>query len=295
MGASPMRSRRPARSAAALSPVAALAAAVALAACASPPAAPPEPAPAPVRASMSLALELVSIQAVDIDTVRIEARASAANDGDVAISLGRVEWSLAAGGKAAGAVDLGRQELEPGARAEAALSFEIDAPPGDEPVIALELAALARYSGPDGVPSTAAASVRSEYPRIRAPVLEILSIRILKDELINTRLGVAVLVRNPNAFPLRFATLGYKLYGEGRYWASGSLTKPFDVPALGSAESNLYLTMNFTDMDRPLFDRVVKLAAVSYRLVGTAGVETGLPFLPLFSLPFDLSGRVEVR
>jgi len=126
------------------------------------------------------------------------------------------------------------------------------------------------------------------------PVLEIRSIRILKDELINTKLGVDLSVHNPNVFPLSFASLEYRLYGEGQYWAGDTLAKKFEVPAGQSAEAGLYMTMNFTDMDRRLLDRVIRLAAISYRLGGMALIDTGLDFLPRFELPFDLSGRTEV-
>jgi hypothetical protein len=52
--------------------------------------------------------------------------------------------------------------------------------------------------------------------------------------------------------------------------------------------------MNFTDMDRRLLDRVIRLAAVSYRLTGKARIDTGLGFLPRFELPFELGGTTAV-
>lgn len=323
---------RPRRRAALRSASLAAALAFAAASCATKPSPPAEP-PTPEPALVVLSLYPLSVAAVDIDEVRVEAGVRAVNGGSIAAKVGPVEWrvelvdaagsagAMSAGGEvrggeargtaggspgelasarragraAEGIAAFGVESLEPGQASEAAFRFELEVPPGDAPLVGLRARAAAAYSGPDGAPRTAEASIETEFPRILKPTLDILSIRILKDELINTRLGVAVAVRNPNVFPLRFSSLGYKLYGEGRYWASGSLSKPFEVPARGSAEADLYLTMNFTDMDRSLFDRVVKLAMVSYRLSGNAEVETGLAFLPLFRLPFDLSGRSEVR
>ncbi len=112
--------------------------------------------------------------------------------------------------------------------------------------------------------------------------------------MINTRLRVDLAIHNPNAFAMSFATLEYRLYGEGRYWAEGSQPQPFDVPAEGTATASLFLTMNFTDMGRSLLDQVIRLATVNYRFAGAARIDTGLDFLPQFVLPFDMAGRAEV-
>ncbi len=158
----------------------------------------------------------------------------------------------------------------------------------------MNVMASVSFMSAHNVIGTVEATYDGDFPRIMPPVLRIAAIRILKDELINTRLRVDLEIRNPNIFQLSFSTLDYKLFGEGRYWAGDSLAKMFAVPALETATASLYLTMNFTDMSRSLLDQVIKLAAVNYRLVGAGRIDTGLAFLPQFTLPFDMAGKTQV-
>jgi len=253
-----------------------------------------KPAPEPATA-VAFSLSRVEFRAIDIDTVRVSLDLELTNTGGQAIVPTLLDYVATSDESVLeGSRGLDPAVLAPGGSTTVSLSFDMDAPPGDSPLVPVLLEATLAFSDPEGRPGTVAASLAGTFPRVMPPVLVISSIRILKDELINTRLGVELEVRNPNAFPLAFSALDYRLYGEGRYWASGSLSQPFIVPAVGSTTASLYLTMNFTDMDRSLLDRVIKLATVDYRLTGTGRLETGLEFLPEFALPFDLSGRVGV-
>ncbi len=251
--------------------------------------------PATPVAVVTLSVEDVTIKGLDIDSVRINATVMVSNDGEIAVPLALLDVSALSGGELLVKRPLATaRTLETGGRASYALELELDVPDGDSPWIDLRLEAVVAFRGPDGGTGTASAVFDSRFPRIMPPGLEIRAIRILKDELINTRLGVDLAVRNPNVFPLSFASLGYKLYGEGQYWAGDTIAKVFDVPAGQTALASLYMTMNFTDMDRRLLDRVIHLATVSYRLGGIARIDTGLDFLPSFELPFDLSGSTAV-
>lgn len=254
----------------------------------------PVEAPAPVTV-LTLSVMDAAIHGIDIDSVRIVASVAASNDGEARIPVDMLDVSMVSGGvmlqtRSMAAVTT----LEAGGHAAFELEFELDAPAGDSPWIDLRIEAEAAFRGSDGGSRTARAAYETRFPRILPPVLEIRAIRILKDELINTRLGVDLAVHNPNVFPLSFASLEYKLYGEGRYWAGDTLSKSFEVPAGQTVEASLYMTMNFTDMDRRLLDRVIRLAAVGYRLGGTACIDTGLGFLPRFELPFELGGTTAV-
>jgi LEA14-like dessication related protein len=255
-----------------------------------------EPAPGPAKAAaIDFSFSRVEFQAIDLDSVHVSLDLRLTNAGGQAVVPASLDYAAIAGGsRLEGGRELDPAKLAPGESSTVTLSFDLDAPPGDSPLVSVLLEATLSFHCPDGITGSSTASVEGSFPRVMLPALVISSIQILKDELINTRLGVTLEVRNPNAFPLAFASLDYRLYGEGRYWASGSLSKPFIVPATGSSAASLYLTMNFTDMDRSLLDRVIRRSVVDYRLTGTGRIGTGLEFLPEFALPFDLSGRVGV-
>ncbi len=274
--------------------VAGLFAWLSLVSCTTPPPTVPVSAPAP-EAIIALSATNVSITAIDIDSVRVSAELRIKNEGDAAVVLKVLDFKAGSGAPSVHVErDLASTGVEPGASATSLVEFDFDAPAGDYPLIPMNVAATVSFTVAGGGIGTTAVSYAGEFPRIMPPVLRIASIRILKDELINTRLRVDLEILNPNIFPLSFAALDYKLFGEGRYWASDSLARAFAVPALQTATASLYLTMNFTDMSRSLLDQVIKLSAVNYRLVGAGRIDTGLDFFPQFILPFDMAGRTQV-
>ena len=162
------------------------------------------------------------------------------------------------------------------------------------------LTATARVQ-PDaaGQPATGlvhlAAEAEASVQLIREPDLRILAINLVKHELINVILEVVIEVSNPNAFPLEFDQLAYDFFGEGKRWSRGKERKALLIPAKGAASTKIPVMLNFTDMDRRVFDLVEKLQVVNYRLSGTATVRTGLDFLPEFNMGFERPGAVKVE
>jgi LEA14-like dessication related protein len=133
-----------------------------------------------------------------------------------------------------------------------------------------------------------------EFPLTREPVFTIESIKILQAELINTRLKVRVKIANPNPFPVSLSSMQYELYGAGRFWADGNHTTAYTIPGKESAEADLYLVMNFTNMRRDVLDRIIELRQVDYRFSGTVEISPALRYFPVFTTRFDLQGESEV-
>ena len=129
---------------------------------------------------------------------------------------------------------------------------------------------------------------------VQAPVFSITAIAILKAELINTRFRVTMNIDNPNPFPVDLSAFSYVLYGNGLLWADGTETDVMRIPAKSSLEGNLFLLMNFIDMNRDLLDQIINLVDVNYRFAGDAQVITGVDYLPRFKTGFDLSGYSQV-
>jgi LEA14-like dessication related protein len=143
----------------------------------------------------------------------------------------------------------------------------------------------------EGDPAAAISlAVAANFPRIRPPEFTITSIVIMQAELINTRFRVDLRIDNPNGFPVNLSSLGYELYGTGRFWADGNMKTSLEVPPKGSAETRLNLVMNFINMRRELLNEVIALGQVPYRFTGEALVDTGILMLPSFRAGFDRSG-----
>jgi LEA14-like dessication related protein len=173
-----------------------------------------------------------------------------------------------------------------------ALPEQFDSADGHEYLAQISLDLAYRYPGDE--PHTGTIQASASFPRIREPEFTITSIAILQAELINTRFKVHLRIDNPNSFPLELSSFEYELYGEGRFWANGRERDVLRIPALGSAETELFLTMNFIDMKRQLLDEIIAMRQVRYRFTGETEVGTGVSWLPRFNMGFDHSGNSKV-
>ena len=134
----------------------------------------------------------------------------------------------------------------------------------------------------------------ANFPGVREPDFSITSIAILKAELINTRFRVSMKIENPNPFPLELSNFIYELYGNGRLWAEATEKKGVVVESKSSTQVDLFLIMNFINMERRLLDQIINLVDVNYHFIGKAQVSTGIDYLPKFNTGFDLSGYSKV-
>ena len=138
------------------------------------------------------------------------------------------------------------------------------------------------------------ASATTKFPRIREPEFSIISIAIMQAELINTRFAVTLKIDNPNPFPVTLSSLKYELFGHGLFWADGNEQNVLAIPAKDSAQTRLFLIMNFINMKRGLLNEIIAMRRVNYRFTGEAQAGTTIPWLPQFSMKFDKSGYSEV-
>ena len=266
--------------------------------------APIEEAP-PIVEALSLpsfALTLKDIVADDPSYVKayflLEAETMLSTDSHANI----VSWHVDIDGQDPGSalyLDYRKGDFYPGDPIQLRLDIDLDAlaakglAPKDEYNITL-IAELDFF-----VPS-AEAPIRREvrgnvsFPGVRPPVFSINDIAILQAELINTRFRVGLKIDNPNQFPIELSAFSYKLYGNGRFWADGSERNVLKVNGSSSLSGNIFLIMNFIDMDRNLLDQIIRLDDVNYRFQGDVDISTGVAYLPKFHDSFNLTGYSKV-
>jgi LEA14-like dessication related protein len=269
-------------------------------ACASPPRSAPEKMPA--------ALAFDRIEAVRPDRVTLYFHLTAENQRQLPLDIEIRGWRFRLNGEelnAAAALTLegaaasgARLAAGPDAKIDACLVLELDLgalPEGrrfvNEHEFQAGLSLDAAWNYGSGAPLTGELSAEAVFPRIREPEFTITSIAMMQAELINTRFRVSLRIDNPNLFPVELSSLGYELYGEGRFWADGQEQDVLHIPAGDSAETALFLTMNFINMKRHLLDEIIAMRLVRYRFTGEAEVETAIPWLPRFHMGFDHSGE----
>jgi LEA14-like dessication related protein len=131
-------------------------------------------------------------------------------------------------------------------------------------------------------------------PRIYKPQVRIISIAVKRAELINTRLKVRLAIYNPNQFAVNLSRFSYELYGNGRFWADGSLDDLVTIQGKEIQEKDIYLVMNFINMKRDLLDQVIALKSVQYRFHGELTIGTPFTYIPAFPYTFDRQGASPV-
>lgn len=136
-----------------------------------------------------------------------------------------------------------------------------------------------------------------EVIEVKEPVFEIVSIAIIKSELVNTLFETVLKIENPNKFAVELSALTYELYGKGMLWADGKERNIFTVDAESTLETKFFFAMNFIDMNRRLLDDVIAMREVQYRFKGTAFVRAFHPRarVPEFTMNYDISGMSEVK
>jgi LEA14-like dessication related protein len=213
-------------------------------------------------------------------------------------SMGIRRWQLMVNGliQDKGADPIFTAEVAAAASAQFPLQFAVDlgASAGsgeaefDTYQITLETDMVFTYADANAVTHLVA---EAAFPRIREPQFTVTTIVVNQGDLINTRLKVGLRIDNPNQFPLQLSALAYQFYGDERFWADGNDPTIRHIPAMGSAQTQISMVMNFINMNRKLLEDIIAAKQIYYRFTGEAAVLTTIEYLPQFSMDFDLSGN----
>ncbi|MDR3019836.1 MAG: LEA type 2 family protein [Treponema sp.] len=161
-------------------------------------------------------------------------------------------------------------------------------------LISIILIFAACKSKPEALPE-----IQPEEPEFTIEVLEpkfeIVSIVIIRAELINTQFEAVLKIDNPNNFSLELSSLKYQLYGNGFCWAEGVENIVLQILPESFSETKFRFTMNFIDTNRRLLDDVIAMRQVQYRFKGEVEVQAVIAGIEPFTMDFDISGLSDVK
>lgn len=120
-------------------------------------------------------------------------------------------------------------------------------------------------------------------PKLEKPTLSVVSVRLLKGDLLHQELVVRVRVQNPNDRELPVRSITYQLDVEGQELAHGMSGDSFVVPALGEAEFDMRVSANMAGL---IFKLIQGSPSVEYRLTGKVALSAGL----MRNFPFNEHG-----
>jgi len=127
------------------------------------------------------------------------------------------------------------------------------------------------------------------------PKFEVMSIYIIQADLVVTEFEAVVKINNPNNFGIDLLSINYELYGDGYFWADGTVKDILHIPAQSSAETKFRFTMNFINTNRKLLDDVIAMRRINYRFKGQAEIRFDALRVSVSNVKFDYSGFSAVK
>jgi LEA14-like dessication related protein len=129
-------------------------------------------------------------------------------------------------------------------------------------------------------------------PKFERPTLTVISIELLKSNVLQQNLLVKLNIQNPNDRALPVTSVHAELNVVGERVASGVSTRAFVVPAQGATDFDMTITANMALALLKLSQRTDKHSgSIDYEMTGAASID--LPFLR--DLPFHQNGSFSLR
>ena len=122
-------------------------------------------------------------------------------------------------------------------------------------------------------------------PRPLPPQVMLDGVRVTRLTLLDTRLSVALIVHNPNAYDLVVSELEATVAVEDERLLTGTLLAPATLTAVGDTRVEIEARTDFGAIVAAL-DRLTRQRSVRYELTGSAVVQDGL------RLPFSRRGEL---
>ena len=123
-------------------------------------------------------------------------------------------------------------------------------------------------------------------PRLQPPVASLESLRIESAVEGQTRIALTLALDNPNELSVTLDALDFSLAIADTPVASGALTAPLTLPALGTSRAQVEVSTSFAAL-RSALDASLQRGSIDYELAGNAVISGS-------RLPFSRRGRKTV-
>jgi LEA14-like dessication related protein len=144
--------------------------------------------------------------------------------------------------------------------------------------------------GPIRIP----ASTSGKVPMVKVPVIGLKSIKMERLSFSGADFNLAINIDNPNSWGLTVNMLQYGLNINGSDWLSGQTQKKINLTGNENTVINLPFSISFLKIGTSFYNVVASGKGLNYRFTGTSELSSSLEILGNMTLPFDLSGKVDL-
>ncbi len=129
--------------------------------------------------------------------------------------------------------------------------------------------------------------MKPEPPKISVETLE-----VVKTGWQEQHFKLRLRVKNPNSFPLSFASMNFKLYLNNKQFTTGESKPNMTLPAFGEQCLAINIVSNLSDIFYGFkgLKKTFKERQLNYRIVGNVTIWKGTP-----QIPFEHRGEVPVK
>jgi len=129
--------------------------------------------------------------------------------------------------------------------------------------------------------------IKPEPPKISVRSLEVVKLGWPKQHF-----KIRLRVKNPNAFPLSFANMNFKLYLNKKQFTTGKSNPNVTLSAFGEQCLSINIVSNLMDILGGWKDwkKAIKGRQLNYRIVGNVTIWEGTP-----QIPFEHRGEVSIK
>jgi LEA14-like dessication related protein len=132
------------------------------------------------------------------------------------------------------------------------------------------------------------------FPTMKMPSVKLQALKLENLSFSGADLRLKVMVDNPNGWSMMLNTMNYALNINGSQWLQGTSNQSMGIEKHQENIVEIPFSLNFFEMGSSIYNLLTGDKSLSYTLTGAADMQSSLPLVGSFKLPFDKSGQIDI-
>lgn len=137
-------------------------------------------------------------------------------------------------------------------------------------------------------------SKSGNLPNMKVPSIKLKALKLENLSFSGAKMLLQLNVKNPNGWAAKLNGMKYALNINGADWVTGVNTEALDFGAHQENTISIPFSLNFLEMGRSVFNLINGDGDLSYQLTGDLDLESSIPLVGDFDLPFNKKGEIEL-